>query len=153
MIIGFNKSTQTVSESDALPGNDVFTVFIDVDTLITSDRVHTMVFRVLVSSGTATVVPLDSVSGDYDAIFGITNGNNIEVRVDLEAGESVIQPLRVDIRNDFSAEDDECFTIRISPLDVAGVREQFMCNNSDSATSHFCTHIICIIDDDGMCQH
>ena len=68
----------------------------------------------------------------------------------LEALEDTIPPLTAFIRDDLRPENEECFTIRILPVDVLGRRELFSCNDDDSgADNYFCEHTICIEDDDG----
>ena len=152
MVIGFTQRRQTVSESDADPGQDLFLITIGLATMIKSDRIHTMLFRIQDSS--AIVEPLNQEDPAYDAIFGTRNPNRenaIEVERDLEAGVMDIIPLTTSVRNDFGAESEECYTISISPLDIPGARELFMCKpDDDNSTNYFCRHTICIEDDDGM---
>lgn len=148
MIIGFAQRRQTVSEGE-VPGEDVF-IDISTITLRASEIEHRILYRLL-SIGTATVVPFTTFDTlDYDAQFGIEEGDHIEVLDSLEPGEIIISPQRVVIRNDFLPEDVECFSIRISPVENPGVRELFRCNEDDSTSvSFFCKHTVCIQDNDG----
>ena len=152
MVIGFTERRRTVSEGQ-VPGVDEFPLHIDVETLRVSEREHRMLYRLL-SSGTATVVFLGfAESLDYDAKFGNDDTDPIEQEDFLLPGENSIPPLQTDIRNDFVPEDEECYSIQISPIDIPGLRELFMCDFVDTSSipprSFFCTHTICIEDNDG----
>ena len=50
-------------------------------------------------------------------------------------------------------ENEECYAIQISPIDIPGLRELFMCDFVDKSStppmSFFCEHTICIANDDG----
>ena len=152
MVIGFNDRSQTVSEGE-IPNVDTFPLFLGVSNIRTAERLHIMTFRYQEASSTAIVEPLIAqINPDFDALFGSRDlpTDPIEVTIDLEAGEDTLPPLRVQIRNDFVAEPDECFSIRILPVDVMGRRELFTCNEDDTgATSFFCEHTVCITNDDG----
>ena len=68
----------------------------------------------------------------------------------MDALEDTIPPLITYIRDDRRPEDEECFTIRVLPVDVPGRRELFTCNEDDAgAINYFCQTEICIEDDDG----
>ena len=155
MVIGFTQRIQTVCENEALPGEHFFSTDIGVATLKTSEREHPMVFR-LQSGGTAIVEPGGSLENPLlDAVFGTRDPSDdyapIQEEFDLERLVAVIPPRRADIRNDLRPEDEDCFTIRIFPVDVPGRRELFDCNeDEDSVTDFFCKTTICIKDDDGM---
>ena len=153
MVIGFTQRIQTVCEDEALPGDDFFSIEIGVATLRTAEREHPMVFR-LQSGGTAIVEPVGSLENPLlDAVFGTRDDDDapIQVEFDLERLVDVIPPLPVDIRNDLKAEDEECFKIRVFPVDVPGRRELFDCKeDEDGADNFFCETTICICDDDGM---
>ena len=153
MVIGFTERRQTVSEGDGVPGTDEFPLQIDVATLRVSEREIGILYRLL-SSGTATVVSFtffDSL--DYDARIGTVESDPIEIVDFLLPGESVIIPLQTAIRNDFIPEDEECYSIQISFIDVPGVMFLFTCDIVDTSStppkSFFCEHTICIEDDDG----
>ena len=149
MIIGFTQRRQTVSESDVLLGNDFDRRQINVATLRESEREYIMLYQLL-SIGAATVVAFNDLGFlNEDARFGISDGDSIEQLDILPPGQSVITPLITDIRNDFIAEEEECYSIQISPVDTPGFRELFTCNDdSTNSTNYFCQHTICIEDDD-----
>ena len=151
MIIGFDQRWQNVSEN-AGRDNETFPLFIDVSTMRTSERNHTIVFRYQQSSNIAIQSnPL------YDALLG--NGTDMEIPPHksiefthiLNPGSHVIPSLMAMVRNDNHPEDRECYTISIITRDVKGVREVFFCNEDESnPTDFFCDHTICIDDDDGQ---
>ena len=152
MVIGFTERRRTVSEG-LVPGVDEFPLQIDVATLRVSEREHRMLYRVL-SSGTATVVSFEFRDNlDFDARFGDIQADPIEQEDQLLPGEDSIRPLQTAIRNDFVPEDEECYAIQISPIDIPGLRELFMCDFVDTSSippiSFFCEHTICIEDVDG----
>ena len=153
MVIGFTQRFRTVSESDVMEGEDLFTIYIDVATLTTAEREHPMEFR-LQSGGTAIVEPGNDVQNQlFDAIFGVRlePGASIEEGFILESLVATIPPLQAHIRDDLRSEEKECFTIRMFSLDVSGRRELFVCNEDESgATNYFCETTICILDNDGM---
>ena len=152
MVIGFNERSQTVSEGE-IPTVDIFFILLDVSNIRTAERVHTMTFRYQEASSTAIVEPvIDQINPNFDALFGSRGlpTDPIEETIDLEPGEDTLPPRRVQIRNDFVPEPNECFSIRIFTVDVIGRRELFTCNEDNTgATSFFCEHTVCIIDDDG----
>ena len=152
MLIGFTQRVRTVSESDVKEGEELFPINIDVATLRPADREYKMIFRLL-SGGTAIVEPVNNVQDEsFDALFGnkVKPNGHIQEDFDLEPLVSTIPPRVVDIRDDFRPEDEECFTMRIFPVDVPGCRELFNCNEDDSdATNYFCETRICILDNDG----
>ena len=154
MVIGFTERIQTVCEDEAVLDQDFIPIEIGVATLRTAEQEHPMVFR-LQPGGTAIVEPGDSLEDPLlDAVFGTRDSSYSEAPIqeefDLEPLLSVIPPRLVDIRNDLRSEDEECFTIRVFPVDVPGRRELFICNeDEDGATDFFCETTICICDDDG----
>ena len=151
MIIGFVERRQTVSEGDGPPTADLSENFINVATLRVSEAEHTMLFQIL-PIGTANVASfLSSFDLNFDALFGTTTeGDPIEEREILLPGRSIIASRRIDIRKDFEIEDEECFSLRISPIAVPGQKDVFMCNDDETnSTDFFCVHTICIEDDDG----
>ena len=151
MVIGFTQRIRTVSESSA-PEGDFFPTDVDVATLRTAERVHPMVFRLQMSTSSATVEPVGGLINPLlDAVFGTRDelDGPVEERFDLERLVDTIPPLSVGIRNDMIDEGEECFTIRIFPVDVPGRRELFSCNGDNlGATNYFCETTICIEDDD-----
>ena len=152
MVIGFTQRIRTVGENEAPEGEDVLPVNINVATLRKAERQHPMVFR-LQSGGTAIVEPRNDVRNElFDALFGIRPmpGAPIQEEFDLEQLVAVIPPRQADIRNDLRPEDEECFTIRIFPVDVEGRRELFDCyEDDDEQDNFFCETTICIGNDDG----
>ena len=140
-------------ECDALPGEDFFQIEIQVATLRTAEREHPMVFRLQMSVSTAIVEPRgDQGNILLDAAFATRDEPNgpIQEEFDLERLMATIPLLIADIRNDLRAEEEECFTIRIFPVDVPGRRELFECyEDEDGQTNFFCETTICIEDDDG----
>ena len=156
MVIGFTERMQTVSEG-LFPGVDEFSLEINVATLRVSEREHIMLYRVL-SSGTATVVSFAFFDNlDFDARFGGVQADPIEQEDRLLPGRNSTGPLQTAIRNDFIPEDEECYSIQISPIDIPGLRELFMCDFVDTSStppiSFFCEHTICIANDDGKYTH
>ena len=153
MIIGFTQRTQTVSESIALPREESFPLPIHVATLRTAEREYPMYFRVQGASSLAIVEPIGGVVNQlYDATFGTrdTIRDPIEVFFVLEALQDTISPLTTFIRNDLRPEYEECFTIRILPVDIPGNQVLFSCyDDYYGEDNYFCEHTICIVDDDG----
>ena len=146
-----------MSETDAPPGADNFPIQINLATLRTAEREHPMNFRLQVSSSTAIVEPLTQVSNPlYDAVFGTRNnvGEPIQVFFVLEALIDTLPPRTAFIRDDLRPEDEECFTIRVFPVNVDGRRVLFSCNEDDyGEDNYFCQTEICIMDDDGRFVH
>ena len=153
MIIGFTQRTQRVSESMALPGDVFFPLPIHVATLRTAEREYPMYFRVQGASSSAIVEPIGAVVDPlYDATFGTREREDgpIAVFFNLEALEDTIPPLITFIRNDLRPEYEECFTIRILPVDIPGNQVLFSCyDDYYGEDNYFCEHTICIMDDDG----
>ena len=155
MVIGFTERRRTVSE-DLVQGVDEFPLAIDVAILRVSERQHPM-YRVL-SSSTATVVSFSFFDNlNFDARFGAIQADPIEEEDQLLPGRDSINPLQTAIRNDFVPEDEECYSIQISPIDIPGLREFFICDFVDTSstppTSFFCEHTICIEDGDSKYTH
>ena len=153
MIIGFTQRTQTVSESMALPGEESFPLPIHVATLRTAEIEYPMIFRLQVSSSSANVEPIGGVVNPlYDARFGTRDNirEPIGVFFVLEALQDTISPLTTFIRNDLRPEYEECFTIRIFPVDIPGHHVLFSCyDDYYGEDNYFCQHTICIGNDDG----
>ena len=152
IMIGFSQRMQTVSEGMALPGDEFFRAMINVQTSTTSERLIRMTFIYQESTSTAIVEPLTALTNlHFDAIFGSIDQFNgpIKLSFDLLAGMNSIPPLVTFIRNDFTPEDEECFTIRISANEVDGHRDTFTCNEDIGTNGYFCEHTICRADDDG----
>ena len=156
MIIGFTTRTVCVPENNTELGFDIYLLPIEVATVRTAEREHPMNFRVQGASSSAIVEPIgDVVNQLYDAIFGTRNntGDPIEEFFILEALEDTIDNRIAFIRDDLRRENEECFTIRIFPVDVPGRRERFTCNEDYSGEdNYFCQTEICIMDNDGRFQ-
>ena len=100
-----------------------------------------------VSSTTAIVEPIGEVVNVlYDATFGLRDniGGPIKEFFVLEALDGTIPSLTTFIRDDVRPEDEECFTIRIFPVDVPGRRrrELFICNEDDSGDSSYSPSVL-----------
>ena len=145
MIIGFTQRTQRVSESMALPGEESFPLPIHVATLRTAEREYSLIFRLQVSSSSANVEPIGEVVNPlYDARFGTRDNIDYPIKVFfvLEALQDTISPLTTFIRNDLRPEDEECFTILISPVDIPGDHVLFNCNYDDSVADNFTPYVL-----------
>ena len=153
MIIGFTQRAQRVSESMAQLGDVFFPLPIHVATMRTAEREYPMYFRVLGASSSAIVEPIGAVVDQlYDATFGTRDiiRDPIKVFFVLEALQDTISPLTTFIRNDLRPEYEECFTIRIFPVDIPGNQVLFSCyDDYYGEDNYFCEHTICIMDDDG----
>ena len=152
MVIGFAEVMQCVSENE-IPGRNEFFVFIDINNLRVSEREHGLLFRLLGGGGATVVSFANEDSDDHDARFGGIEADPIEQRDFLDPGDDRTNPLRTQLVNDFIPEDEECFTIELSPIDIPGLRELFMCDfvdvTTNPPTNFSCLHTICIKDDDG----
>ena len=153
MVIGFTQRVRTVSESDVPEGGELLSIDINVATQRLAEREHPMVF-IVQSGGTAIVEPMNDIQTLlYDALFGIRVEPDapIQEEFDLERLTATIPSLPALLRDEFRPEDEECFTIRIFPIDVPGRRQLFDCNEDDlMAINFFCETTICILDNDGI---
>ena len=153
MVIGFTQRIRTVSESDVSEGEDLISIDINVATQRLAEREHTMVFRIQ-SGGTPIVEPGNDIQNQFfDALFGIRLEPDapIQEEFDLERLAATIPSLPAAIRDELTPEDEECFTIRIFPVDVPGRRELFHYNEDIlSAINFFCETTICVLDNDGI---
>ena len=158
MIIGFTERRRTVSEGIVPEG---FELAYPVAALRISESDHSMMFRLLEGSSTATVITKEESEDpdllhNSDALFGKKREDNgpIEVSLHLPLGsKTLLQNLSTFIRDDINPEDNECYSVQIFAVDVPGVRQLFTCNSEADATDYFCVHEICIIDDDGKVYH
>ena len=148
MVVGFAQRNQTVSEAMVPSGEDYSLFLIEFATLRTSER--RTILRLWVKESTATFWSW-STWLHYDVQF-----NNFAYYSNFlyepEAELTTPRPLRASVRNDFTIEDEECFTLRVS-LYGSDRREVVKCNEDDNidAESYYCEHTVCIEDDDGMC--
>ena len=145
--IGFTQRTQTVPEDNGV-GLDIRLLQIPVTASSIATREYEISFKLL-SSSTAIVDPFAVTNINFDALFGSRDnaGDPLQEIHLLNAGQNQIPSLRVSIRNDFAIEEEECFTISVSNVGPA----PFACNDAATATNYFCSHTICIEDNDGMC--
>ena len=141
MIIGFSERRQTISESEEV-------AYINLAAMRVSERRHTMVLRLIQSSGSATVVPFEfDGNSTFDARFGVQVDDQIELIDILEPGATMMMLPHIVVMNDGEVEDEECFSIQVFALDEPGLRDVFYCyNDEDNQTSFFCQHTICIQD-------
>ena len=151
MSIGFSQRALVVSENMTLPGEDVFSHFIELSANRVSERDHEMLLVVepITARVKAAIPPPNNL--DFDALFGQQEDNNFTSTYTLPAGTSTIQPQRILIRNDIVPEEDEFLEIHVIPLSF-GYRCRclsFSCNFSTLATNYFCERLIVITDDDG----
>ena len=150
MILGFGERRQTVSEADAMSGQE----FINRQILITSLRTSEIAYPVGVRSvirGQPIIEPVGDIQNPmYDGLFGSREENTINnlVIIDiLEVNTSLLSLLHVTIRDDFLPEDEECFELSIFQMEPEPFTVNFMCN---AAGDEFvCIHEICIEDNDG----
>ena len=145
MVIGFEIRNQTVSESRAPPGMDRFPIRRNITSATESEIDYEVPLRHVDNVGEATLEGLQPTTLEFDALFGA--GNPLTETQILFAGSQRLQ-ITTFIINDFRAEDQECFSLRVVVMD-AGVRRTFRCNEEGAGDAFFCLHTICIIDDDG----
>ena len=152
MVIGFTQRIRTVSENSSFQEQNNFTINIDIATLRVSEREQQMIFR-LEPGGTAIVEPFNNDTNPLlDTLFGSRLGPDdpLEEFVSMEPLEDSIPSPRVTIIGDFRAEAEECFTIRLIPVNVPGRCELFSCNEDGSREdNYFCETTICIEDFNG----
>ena len=121
-------------------------LLIEVSSNKTSERQYSVVFHIQESNSTALIGRLGgNGTTPFDAHFGetLSPDGHIQQKMELIPGENTIT-LLVLLVNDLEQEDQECFTINISPTD-----DEFMCNDGKNATNYFCSITICIDDNDG----
>ena len=145
MVIGFEIRKQTVSESQAPPGMDVFSIMINIMSNITSEIDYLIPIRHVVNVGEATVVGTIPTTPVFDAVFG-TVEPLVETQRLVAGNQELI--IIIIIINDFRAEDLEYFSLRVVVTD-AEMRTNFRCNEDGDGDDFFCLLTICIIDDDG----
>ena len=157
MVIGFTERRRTVSEGIVPEGFDEFRLTYPLAALRTSERDHLMTFRLLESRSTATVntrgeLRDPDILRNNDAVFGDMRevGGPIDVSLSLSLPPGSItfrEDLQTFIRDDFRAEEEECYTV--IGVFTDDVPRYFSCNSEADATNYFCEHEICIIDNDG----
>ena len=152
MVIGFTQTVRTVFESDVPEGGELLSIDINVATQRLAEREHPMVF-IIQSGGTAIVEPMNDIQNQFfDALFGIRVEPDAPIQEEFNLERlAATTSLSALLRDEFRPEDEECFTIRIFPVDVPGRRQLFDCNEDDtSAINFFCETTICILDNDGI---
>ena len=138
----------TVSETDAADGVELFAIDSSVATQRASEKDHEMIIHLL-SGSTARVEPANiQYTTSFDATFGIkyVDRDPRQWEFTLESLMTTIPPLPVQIRDDFRPEEEECFTLRISPVDIHRSQELFSCNTGGD--NYFCETTLCIADND-----
>ena len=149
MTIGFTSDFKRVSEAEGV-GLDDFSVEVEIKSPIKSEISYDVPVRVQ-EMRNATIIP-DSERGplvNYDASFGMRQRMLIQQENVLVSGQTIITLLPT-INSDFNPEDNnECFTLQIDKPDVGGVRAIFECDVEVDGTQYYCSHTICIDDDDG----
>ena len=151
MVIGFEIRNQTVSESQAEFPMDRFSIVINITAERKSEIDYEVPLRHVDNVGEATVEGQNPTTTEFDALFG--TGDPLQELQILFNSSQRLQITTV-IRNDFRAEDRECFSLRVFVTDSPGnVRRNFMCNEDGAGDGFFCLHTICIIDDDGQLRY
>ena len=149
MTIGFTSNFSRVSEAEGV-GLDDFLVLVEIMSPITSEITYFVPFLVQ-EMRNATIIP-DSerlLMVNYDASFGMRNRMLIQQEHALLSGRTQITLLPT-ISNDLNIEDNnKCFTLQIDKPHVGGVRAIFECDAVVDGTRYYCSHTICIDDDDG----
>ena len=148
MVIGFNQRNLVVPEFGTFLFSKSFfnELLIEVTSMKTSERLYNVVFDSQESINKASIATLGQAhSTSFDAHFGetLSPDGHIQQTIGLIPQEDTITLLAI-IVNDLEQEDQECFTINISPTD-----DEFICNDGENATNYFCSITICIDDNDG----
>ena len=147
MVIGFEIRHQTVSESQAEFGMDRFSIVINITSERKSEIDYEVPLRHVDNVGEATVVGLNPITLEFDAVFG--TGDPLDEIQTLVAGNQRLQ-ITTFIINDFRAEARECFSLRVVVMDAGrGLHVVPRCNEDGAGDDFFCLHTICILDDDG----
>ena len=150
MTIGFALNFTRISEGDALPRQEEFSIELLIMSPITSEISYSV--PVLVQEmRNATIIAADEVGliRPFDAAFGIRQEGVNQRLTSFVSGQTEITLLPT-ISNDLNIEDNnKCFTLQIDKPDVGGVRAIFECDAVVDGTRYYCSHTICIDDDDG----
>ena len=152
LLLGFSDRRQTVSEADAEPGLETFSLNIFNTSLRTSEIRYYVNIRSVIE-GQPIIEPVDDIQNPmFDGAFGQrvehTINNLIQSEV-LNVNTTMLPALRVIIRDDVYFEEEECFELGIFPVNDFGKRYiNFLCNFM-AGDDFLCTHEICIVDDDG----
>ena len=108
--------------------------------------------RIGVRTTNSTVEGLNvQFDSSYDVLFGTRLSMDDIITEDLTVTKGTFHSyFTAFVRQDFRSESLECFTLKISGLDVPGFREISACNDDHlRPTDYFCRHTVCIEDDDG----
>ena len=150
MTIGFTSNFTRISEGDALPGHEEFFLPLLIMSPITSEISYSVPARVQ-EMRNATIIAVNELGliRPFDAAFGIRQEGVIQRLTSLVSGQMQITLLPT-ISNDLNIEDNnKCFTLQIDKPHVGGVRAIFECDAVVDGTRYYCSHTICIDDDDG----
>ena len=149
--IGFAERSQTVSESEAPSGDDGYYITVRINSAGSERRDYPV--RIRVTSPINTTVEGINIQLDplFDVLFGSRLNIDDPITYDLNVPTDVYSTsVSAFIRQDFTPEGLECFTLRISAPDAPGFRDISSCNeDSTHPTDYFCQHTVCIQDDDG----
>ena len=149
--IGFAERCQTVSESEAPSGDDGYYITARINSAGSERRDYPV--RIRVTSPINTTVEGINIQFDplFDVLFGSRLNIDYPITYDLDVPRDVYSTsVSAFIRQDFTPEGLECFTLRISAPDAPGFRDISSCNeDSTNPADYFCQHTICIQDDDG----
>ena len=151
MTIGFTSNFTRISEArGSLTGEEEFPIELLITSPITSEIEYSVPVRVQ-EMRNATIIAANELGiiSPFDAAFGARREGVIQRLTSLVSGQMRITLLPT-ISNDFNPEDDnKCFTLQIDKPDVGGVRAIFECDAVVNDTQYYCSHTICIDDDDG----
>ena len=141
--IGFSQRSQTLSEAGEGLG-DIVRIQIGVH----ADRIVGRDYNLLITVQNANATVQATTSFDAfvtDVEFGAEYGDKIQELRILYANKIEFQTF-FSIVNNFVPEEDECFTLRISPEQDT---DTFNCSEDiDNARDYYCQHTVCIEDDD-----
>ena len=135
------------------PFIQVFPIVRTVHSLRQSEIEYT--FVVMLTDATAIVTEVSNPVGTWDVAFGVRSEiSDVHLlSYSLHPGETVRSGIRALIWNDFNAEDNETFTLRVSPMDFCGITCDFKCyNDGDDPVegNYFCSHTVTIVDGEGQ---
>ena len=135
------------------PSLAVFPIFRSVHSLRESDILYTLIISM--TDGTAEVTATDNRIGSWDVAFGSRYyiSNLLAFLYDLNPGETEIPHIWPNIMNDIHPEDNETFTLKVSPRRFGGIRHNFECYDDGETPvegNFFCSHTVTIVDEDGQ---
>ena len=151
MTIGFALNFTRVSEAQGtLTGQEEFLLSLLIMSPITSEISYSVPVHVQ-EMRNATIIAADEVGliRPFDVAWGARQEGVIQRLTSLVSGKTEITLLPT-ISNDLNIEDNnKCFTLQIDKPHVGGVRAIFECDAVVDGTRYYCSHTICIDDDDG----